>query len=545
MNQKGIFGCEIRTINRRKFLGRMGAGALGAGLFAVRSPDLFAQNERLTAAQVHGDNFSRLFDRLPPFAEPSSALESALMNIGAPGGIMDAHDPLDEGPVRLITIPGLSERNPDSTTHTAGITFLGQFLDHDMTFDTTSTLGIAAKPEESPNARTSAFDLDSVYGSGPVADSRLYQDNDRDKFRVESGGLFEDLPREANGRAIIADPRNDENMMISGLQAAFLLFHNRVVDKLREGIGAQRQLGVFDDGMFTAAEHATQGSVFTKARRIVTWHYQWIIVNDFLPRIAGLQLVNDILSRGRRFYTPRLGAQSIPVEFQGAAYRFGHSLVRPSYRANLAGDNNQPFFGFIFHPDGQGQQDPVDLRGGARALRRFIGWQTFFRFDGAQAGNVRPSKRIDTRISTPLFNLPLGTIASGTPPTSLPQRNLLRHLTWSIPSGQAIAQEIGVPPLNPSELSELGAYGVGLERNTPLWYYVLKEAELRNGGAALTGVGARIIAEVFLGLLELNQSSYLARNPRWRPTLPSRIPGVFDMVDLLTCAGVDPASRGQ
>jgi len=277
----------------------------------------------------------------------------------------------------------------------------------------------------------------------------------------------------------------------------------------------------------------------------VTWHYQWIIVNDFLPRIAGLQLVNDILGRGRRFYTPRLGAQSIPVEFQGAAYRFGHSLVRPSYRANLAGDNNQPFFGFIFHPDGQGQQDPVDLRGGARALRRFIGWQTFFRFDGAQAGKVRPSKRIDTRISTPLFNLPLGTIASGTPPTSLPQRNLLRHLTWSIPSGQAIAQEIGVPPLNPSELSELGAYGVGLERNTPLWYYVLKEAELRNGGAALTGVGARIIAEVFLGLLELNQSSYLARNPRWRPTLPSRIPGVFDMVDLLTCAGVDPASRGQ
>src|SRR5688572_20073388 len=325
MNQKGIFGCEIRTINRRKFLSRMGAGALGAGLLAVRSPGLLAQNERLTASQVHGDNFSRLFDRLPPFAEPSSALESALMDIGAPGGIMDAHDPLDEGPVRLITIPGLSERNPDSTTHTAGITFLGQFLDHDMTFDTTSTLGIAAKPEESPNARTSAFDLDSVYGSGPVADSRLYQDNDRDKFRVESGGLFEDLPREANGRAIIADPRNDENMMISGLQVAFLLFHNRIVDTIRAaGRNLSGQSTDAAEGLISMLAETREGdeqrSVFAKARRVVTWHYQWIIINEFLPQIIGASLTRDILTSGRRFYNPRRGQQAIPVEFQGAAY---------------------------------------------------------------------------------------------------------------------------------------------------------------------------------------------------------------------------------
>jgi hypothetical protein len=540
MNQKGKPGYKSTAINRRKFLSSAGAAA---SLLALRPSRLTAQQGH-TPAEVHGDNFSRMFANLPPFAEPSSALERALLDIGAPGGPMDARDPLEEGPIRLITMPELSPGNHDSTTNTAGVTFLGQFLDHDMTFDTTSTLGVAARPEDSANARTSAFDLDSVYGAGPVADSRLYQDADRDKFRVESGGQFEDVPRESNGHAIIADPRNDENMMISGLQAAFLLFHNRVVDKLREGVGAQRQLGVEDEGMFTSEERAMRGNVFAQARRIVTWHYQWVIVNEFLPRIAGLQQVNDILGRGRRYFTPRQGAQSIPVEFQGAVYRFGHSLVRPSYRANLAGDNHQPFFGFIFHPDGEGQSDPVDLRGGARAPRRFIGWQTFFRFDGAHAASVRPSKLVDTKISTPLFHLPLSAIASGAPPTSLPQRNLLRHLTWSIPSGQAIAEEMRIPPLNPSDLPGLAAYGVGLERNTPLWYYVLKEAELA-GGAGLTGVGARIVAEVFLGLLELNHTSYLARNPRWRPTLTCRVPGFFDMVDLLTNAGVDPVSRGQ
>ena len=191
-----------------------------------------------------------------------------------------------------------------------------------------------------------------------------------------------------------------------------------------------------------------QRSVFAKARRVVTWHYQWIIVNEFLPQIIGASLVRDILTRGRRFYTPRRGQQSIPVEFQGAAYRFGHSMVRPSYRANLAGDaGNQPFFGFVFDPAGEGQAIR-SICGAARGhARRFIGWQTFFDFGGAQTANVRPPKVIDTKISTPLFNLPLGAIASGDAPTSLPQRNLLRHLTWSLPSGQAIARQMNIPPI--------------------------------------------------------------------------------------------------
>jgi hypothetical protein len=231
----------------------------------------------------------------------------------------------------------------------------------------------------------------------------------------------------------------------------------------------------------------------------------------------------------------------MPVEFQTGTYRMGHSMVRPSYRANLAGDNGQPFFGFIFDPSQEGRADPDDLRGGARAARRFIGWQTFFDFGD---GEVKPNKKIDTKISTALFTLPLGAIATHDAPTALPQRNLLRHLTWQLPSGQSIAHAMGVTPLAPSDLQELVALGVGFERSTPLWYYVLKEAEVVADGLHLGPVGGRIVAEVLVGLMQTDAGSYLATQPRWRPTLPSET-GTFRMTDFLTFAGVDPASRGQ
>jgi hypothetical protein len=415
---------------------------------------------------------------------------------------------------------------------------MGQFMDHDMTFDLSSALGEPTEPEDSPNGRTPALDLDSVYGAGPGKSPELYEQHGRRmKFKVESGGLFEDLPRASDNTAIISDPRNDENMMIAGLQAAFLLFHNKAVDHV-----AKRHPRMEAD------------DVFEEARRLTTWHYQWMIVHEFLPLFIGQEMVEEILHRGRKFYRPKVAF--MPVEFQGAAYRFGHTMVRPSYRANLAGDNGQPFFAMVFDPAGQGQADPVDLRGGARARRRFIGWQTFFNFGairrpsgvGTLGEDVRPNKLIDARISTPLFNLPLASIASHEPPTSLPQRNLLRQVTWSMPSGQSIAREMEVEPLSPSELSELGGYGLGLDRSTPLWYYVLKEGAARAKGLTLGPVGGRIVGEVIIGLLEHDRDSYLSREPFWKPTLPTiqgPVTGEFRMIDFLAFAGVDPTSRGQ
>jgi hypothetical protein len=512
------------SYSRGGFLARLGVGAAtvaGGGVFGV-GESAAAAHRATTAAAINTNHFGRLFPDLPSFANQSPKIEAALVELGRPGGPLDANDELSAGPVLLITDPALSANNPNNPQHTAGTTFFGQFVDHDITFDVGSRLGQPTDPRDAVNGRTASLDLDSVYGGGPVASPQLYDSTDHDKLKIESGGQFEDLPRPADMSAILGDPRNDEHVIIAGLHCAFLAFHNNAVEALRL------------DGY-------PEAQVFSTARRLTTWHYQWLVLHEFLPLFAGAELVNEVLTQGPLVYRPKLGEAVIPVEFQAACYRFGHSMVRPSYRANLAGDNGQPFFGMIFDPAGEGQADPVDLRGGARAPRRFVGWQTFFDFGD---GQVKPNKRIDTKLSTPLFNLPLGAIASHDPPTALPQRTLLRHLTWKLPSGQRIAQALGAPVLSTQDLSELTSFGVGFERSTPLFYYVLKEAGLAEDGLHLGPVGGRIVTEVLVGLLQSDPASFVVAQPGWEPTLGNPGSG-FRMTDFLRFAGFDPASRGQ
>jgi hypothetical protein len=522
---------HLEAVSRRQFLKSLGTGvvAVGAASLAgvVTAGGLISTEAQAAAIDFTlPGRFGRMFPGLPPFAPANDAVRAALLELGKPLGLLDANDDLTAGPAALITDPDRRINNRDNPTQTAGTTFFGQFLDHDMTFDTTSRLGVPTRPATAPNARLPGFDLDSVYGSGPTGSPLLYNPNDSIKLKVESGGLFEDLPRDINNVAIIADPRNDEHLIIAGLHAAFLLFHNNAVDLVR------------------SQDHSmANDAAFRRARQLTTRHYHWMILHDFLPLIIGQGMVDDILAQGCQFYTPFRDQAFIPVEFQ-ISYRFGHSMVRPSYRANLAGDYGQPFFGMIFDPSQEGRADPDDLRGGTRALRRFIAWQTFFNFGD---GEVRPNKRIDTKISTPLFHLPLRSIPDGTPPTSLAQRNLLRHLTWQLPSGQAIALRIGAPVLSRADLAELRSFHPAFTVSTPLWYYILKEAELMTDGLQLGPVGSRVIGEVFIGLLRSDPSSYLNVQPEWVPTLPSKVgaPEAFRMIDFLTFAGVDPVSRGQ
>jgi|SRR5688572_1203485 hypothetical protein len=540
---------HLNQSGRRKFLGTLGAGvAAGSGLFG--SPLGLAQSFVLSE-----DNFGRMFPQLDAFFgdRVPRGLNELLAQIGRRGGPLDANDTLPtsgdpavqaQAAIDLIVLEALNKNNPNNTTHTAGTTFMGQFMDHDMTFDQTSALGGVTDPDDSPNTRSPTLDLDSVYGGGPSRSRQLYgHQGSSIKLKVGTldGSGFEDLPRSPEGVAILGDPRNDENLMLAGLHAAFLLFHNKAVDYVK----ARRP-------------RADNDEVFNEARRLTRWHYQWMIVHEFLPLFIGRQRTENILFRGRRFYRPRV--PFMPVEFQGAAYRFGHTMIRPSYRANRVGNTAAvpgapAFFGMVFDPAGHGQADPVDLRGGGRQSRRFIGWETFFDF-GLQEFNgsgpaVKPNKIIDARISSPLFLLPVGTIAGFDPdmptPVSLPTRNLLRGVTWSLPSGQSIARAIGADPLDPSELPQFPS-DFRLNRSTPLWAYCLQEGFVRAKGLTLGPVGGTIVGEVIIGVLQLDQRSYLNADFRWKPTLPQRdgkVTGEFRMVDFLTFAGVAPTpARG-
>lgn len=473
--------------------------------------------------------FGRMFPNLPPFAPDSKKLREALMDIGEAGGIMDAKDDLTLPPQDHITSLEAQEKNQNSPVMTAGMTFLGQFIDHDVTFDPTSSLERQVDPELIENFRTPSLGLDNVYGSGHLAMPHLFDTRDGMggiKFLLEplnvqgkDGVEKFDLPRNTCNTALIGDPRNDENLIVSQLHLLFLRFHNRLIDRLK-----------------AEKPHLSPMQLYREAQEQVRWHYQWIVLHEFLPQLCGESVVEDILERGRKFYGWH-NEPFIPVEFSVAAYRFGHSQIRPSYRANFgpAGSNPaQPFFAYIFNSGLSAATDPDDLRGGCRAARRYIDWHTFFNLGD---GSNRPNKLIDTKLSTPLFQL-MG--MPGGEPISLAQRNLLRQLTFKLPSGQRVAHAMRMEPLEADVFGDLKKYKLNLENSTPLWFYILKEAEVEEMGIRLGKVGARIIAEVFIGLLEGDNTSFLAQNPFWKPCLecfePYRTGRHFTMADLVKIA---------
>jgi hypothetical protein len=432
--------------------------------------------------------FGRMFHCVRSFAQDTPAVRAALMTLGEAEGVMDPGD----------------DNNPINPAIPAGFTFLGQFIDHDLTFDPTSSLERQSDPESIENFRTPFFELDSVYGAGPAASPFLY-----DRDRENRGRLLidadrpHDLPRNSQGVALLGDPRNDENIIVSQLHLAFLKFHNAVYDKLKsEGVNPTQR--------------------FDEAQKLVRWHYQWIVLHEFLPMLVGPAMVDQVLRRGRRFYHWRWRREPyIPVEFSVAAYRFGHSQVRSGYVIN------ERFRAILFG-------DPSrDLSSGRPlAPERVIDWRNFFKLDPQIT--PQPSQRIDTTLSRPLFQLPFG-IAEN--PASLAQRNLLRHLTFGLPSGQTVARKMGVSPLSAEDLADVAAIDPDLARSTPLWFYILREADKRASGQTLGPVGGRIVAEVFIGLLQADPFSFVAQDPTWKPILAD---GDFKMTDLLRFAGVAP-----
>jgi hypothetical protein len=275
-----------------------------------------------------------------------------------------------------------------------------------------------------------------------------------------------------------------------------------------------------------------ENNVFQEAQRIVRWHYPWIVLHEFLPHVVGKKMVDNVLKNGRRFYDWNVETY-IPVEFSVAAYRFGHTVVRGHYTLN---DNfSVPIFDKDAHL--KDPNDPDDLRGGVRctdpnANRRYVEWDRLFKFPNSNQ-KPRLSARFDTKLATPLFDLQV------LEENSLAARNLERSLAFSLPSGQDVARCMEEKILSPSELSDLADFQFDVR--TPLWFYILREADVTAGGATLGPVGGRIVAEVLIGLLEGDRNSFLRREPDWRPTeLGTK--GEFSIVNLLDIAG---ASSGE
>ena len=165
---------------RKKFLSAGLAGALcSTALFGLTAAYADGKNNlhlpgMRDRPHAPDNSFTRMFPELPPFAPPTDAARDQAKKLGEKGGLIDALDNLTD-PIQAITNSDIfSPHNHDNPNMTAGVTFFGQFLEHDVTLDPRSPLLEQSNPKKTTNFCTAAFDLDSVYGSGPEESSELY-----------------------------------------------------------------------------------------------------------------------------------------------------------------------------------------------------------------------------------------------------------------------------------------------------------------------------------------------------------------------------------
>lgn len=491
--------------------------------------------------------FGRLFRSVPAadFGDNDDESQAALKALG----LKMVSDPDPKDP----------KDGPDSEESgiPAAFTYLGQFIDHDLTFDPASSLQRQDDPDALIDFRTPRFDLDSVYGRGPNDQPYLYSDGRQLLLGTPLTGealgnalSAHDLPRSAANpaRAIIGDPRNDENVIVSQLQGLMLRFHNRL-----------------------ANEHPDLS--FEAVQREVRFHYQWVVLNDFLPTIVSATVLDQVLPHRVKgtdlqrdkpkleFYDPK-NSSFMPLEFSAAAYRYGHSMVRPGYRLN---DAVGPLSIFPVPPG------TVGLTGFDRFPNDWaIDWARFINLaprpfgsddphDPDNAKRLQLAYKIDTSIVDPLGTLPKPRVVSDDP-TSLAQRNLLRGWRMRLPTGQNVARAMGIEVRADADIligkftgddadiegNIVAVAGDAFKANCPLWTYVLAETEAvdtvvttddgdkRIVTQRLGPVGGRIVAETIVGILVGDSQSFVNLDPLWQPSMAEN--GVFGLRELIAAA---------
>lgn len=433
-------------------------------------------------------------------------------------------------------------------------TYLGQFIDHDITARTDregEEANSIGKPDGdvrpfSPlppdlvvntlkNGRRPQLDLDSLYGDGPgLLDSAtvpaitkadpIYDGNG--KLLLQELGSGFDLAR--NGaQATIADGRNDENLNVSQLHAAFIASHNEAMNNL---------------------PGADKTAKYIEARQLVRWAYQCTVVNDYLPNVCDKNIVADVLANGLRFFGASGGELFMPLEFSVAAFRFGHSMIRGTYRVN--GTTADMPIADILRVSGLLKQNGANFQLKPEFV---VDWGNYIK-----SGNSNPTnkaRKINPLIANGLFDLDTGAPANSMM-RQLAQRNLLRGYLLSIPTGQCVAQAMGIQPMTEAELIGGQSPAIndalesgGFKDRSPLWYYVLREAEVQKGGESLGAVGSRLVAETIIGLLKQSPNSYLNSNSTKIKANGIDLPGsgkpVGTIADLLRYAGAYSPGQGQ
>ena len=507
-------------ISRRQFL--LSSFAASAGLAAT--PGVFAA----TQAQADLDpgdwhQYARLFPRRA-VSQPGSDVERGLIAL--------ANEMVDK---KIDN----NDKTGDAKNLAAGYTYLGQFIDHDLTLDITPLDHVRVDVENVTNFRTPFLDLDQLYGGGPNISPFLYRkhgsaDSPEGQERFLLGATAagkrpdqpdrtlastcNDLPRNSQGTALAGDPRQDENLILAQLHVAFLKLHNLVLDHPPE----------LDKSPYYKIK-----PLFGAARRVVTWHYQWIVRHDFLKRIVDETVFDQLDDRD---YKPLIGRSPrrfrIPVEFSAAAFRFGHSMVRNEYHYNQWHEDAK-LLEELFQRTGFGNTGNVPVPEEWR-----ISWDRFFKF--LNPFILEKARKIDTKIAEDLFSLPPLQIRAfsavpspkmtfASDPPQLPIRTLLRGARLGLPTGQDVARKVlflepKTRVLTTREITNGPHEKIlkenGFDTDTPLWYYTLKEAEIRGAGDKLGPIGSRLVADVILASLASDPDSYVSvAGADWRPTL--------------------------
>jgi len=393
----------------------------------------------------------------------------------------------------------MAKPNPSNSKTPAGYTYLSQFVDHDISFDSFArifpweTIDLSSLQ----NKRDPFFNLETLYGKDAQNTSEFLEMNtpflklgktktDPASTVLQNQEIEQDLPRDSNGLATILDERNDENLLIAQTHVAFVKFHNEIA-KISEGSADEK---------------------YKKARELTIRHYQYIILKDLLPKIIKESVLNDVLQNGNKFYKPDNNNIFIPLEFAVAVFRMGHSMVRNSYNLNTKQNVNlsdlQAFTGhgrFIKNLSGR------------KALLSdwLINWNLFFNLTGWE---TPPAKFNFALKISPEIASGLGDFrgkGSFHRESSIPALDLYRGRLFNLPTGQMLAETIGESSLRSSDIAKYLPNDLKniFSVNTPLWFYILAEAQQNEDGETLGDVGSRIVAEVFVELMKQSRPSIL------------------------------------